>query len=56
MPRYDPLTPAERSERMARIRNVDSKPEMIVRKRVHGMGYRYRLHARNLPGQPDSFL
>jgi DNA mismatch endonuclease (patch repair protein) len=53
MPRYDPLTPAERSERMARIRNVDTKPEMIVRLLVHGMGYRYRLHARELPGNPD---
>lgn len=53
MPRYDPLTPAERSERMSRIRNADTKPEMIVRRLVHGMGYRYRLHARDLPGHPD---
>lgn len=53
MPRYDPLTPSERSERMSRIRNTDTKPEMIVRRLVHGMGYRYRLHARDLPGKPD---
>ena len=53
MPRYDPLTPAERSERMSRIRNADTKPEMVVRRLVHGMGYRYRLHARDLPGNPD---
>ncbi|MEW6262375.1 MAG: very short patch repair endonuclease [Thermodesulfobacteriota bacterium] len=53
MPRYDPLTPMERSERMSRIRNADTKPEMIVRRLVHGMGYRYRLHARDLPGNPD---
>ncbi len=53
MVRYDPLTPAERSERMSRIRNADTKPEMIVRRLVHGMGYRYRLHARNIPGNPD---
>ena len=53
MTRYDPLTPAERRERMSRIRNVDTKPEMIVRRLVHGMGYRYRLHARDLPGVPD---
>lgn len=53
MPRYDPLTPAERSERMSRIRNADTKPEMIVRRMVHGMGYRYRLHVSDLPGHPD---
>lgn len=53
MVRFDPLTPAERSERMSRIRNADTKPEMIVRRMVHGMGYRYRLHARDLPGHPD---
>lgn len=53
MPRYDPLTRAERSERMSRIRNADTKPEMLVRRLVHGMGYRYRLHARDLPGNPD---
>jgi DNA mismatch endonuclease, patch repair protein len=53
MPRFDPLTPAERSERMSRIRNTDTKPEMIVRRLVHGMSYRYRLHAPELPGQPD---
>jgi DNA mismatch endonuclease (patch repair protein) len=53
MPRYDPLTPTERSERMSRIRNADTKPEMIVRRLVHGMGYRYSLYARDLPGNPD---
>ncbi len=53
MPRHDPLTPTQRSERMSRIRNADTKPEMIVRRLVHGMGYRYRLHSRELPGHPD---
>ena len=53
MPRYDPLTQAERSERMSRIRNADTKPEMIVRRLVYGIGYRYRLHVRDLPGNPD---
>ncbi len=38
---------------MARIRSKDTKPEMLVRKLVHGMGYRYRLHAGDLPGRPD---
>jgi DNA mismatch endonuclease, patch repair protein len=53
VPRFDPLTRAERSERMSRIRSVDTKPEIIVRRLVHGMGYRYRLHGRKLLGNPD---
>lgn len=52
-PRLDPLTPSERSGRMALIRNVDTKPEMTVRHMIFAMGYRYRLHARDLPGNPD---
>ncbi len=38
---------------MSRIRSRDTSPEMIVRRLVHGMGYRYRLHVANLPGKPD---
>ena len=38
---------------MKRIRSTDTKPEMRVRRLVHNMGYRYRLHARDLPGRPD---
>ena len=38
---------------MSRIRGKDTKPEMRVRRLVHGLGYRYRLHARELPGHPD---
>lgn len=49
----DSLTPEQRSQRMSRIRGKDSKAEMIVRRLIHGMGYRYRLHAANLPGKPD---
>jgi DNA mismatch endonuclease (patch repair protein) len=49
----DTLTPAERSERMSRVRSVDTKPEMTVRRLVHRMGFRYRLHNRKLPGNPD---
>ena len=49
----DTLTPKERSHRMALVRSTDTKPEMRVRKLLHGMGYRYRLHARDLPGTPD---
>lgn len=49
----DTLAPTERSERMARVRGKDTKPELVVRRLVHGMGYRYRLHRRSLPGIPD---
>lgn len=38
---------------MSRIRSKDTKPEMRVRRLVHGLGYRYRLHANDLPGRPD---
>ena len=38
---------------MARVRSTDSRPELAVRKLVFGLGYRYRLHARELPGCPD---
>ncbi len=38
---------------MARVRSKGMRPELIVRKLVFAMGYRYRLHARDLPGCPD---
>lgn len=49
----DSLSPQERSERMSRVRGKDTRPEMLVRRLVFALGYRYRLHARNLPGHPD---
>jgi len=49
----DTLTPAQRSERMSRVRSKDTKPELTVRRLVHSLGYRYRLHGRKLPGNPD---
>lgn len=49
----DTVSPQRRSEIMARVRSRDTAPELIVRRLVHGMGYRYRLHQRNLPGCPD---
>ncbi|MFI5012967.1 MAG: very short patch repair endonuclease [Hyphomicrobiales bacterium] len=52
----DTLTKEQRSERMARIRGKNTAPEMVVRRMVHGMGYRYRLHRRDLPGHPDMVL
>ena len=41
---------------MARIRKTDTKPEMLVRQMLHALGYRYRLHRRDLPGSPDIVL
>jgi DNA mismatch endonuclease (patch repair protein) len=49
----DVHTPAQRSLNMSRIRNRNTKPEMIVRSFTHGLGYRYRLHRKDLPGKPD---
>lgn len=49
----DPLTAEQRSALMAQIRSKNTKPEMLVRRLTHGLGYRYRLHAQNLPGKPD---
>jgi DNA mismatch endonuclease (patch repair protein) len=49
----DVLTPAQRSRNMAAIRGKDTKPEMIVRRIAHGLGYRFRLHRRDLAGAPD---
>jgi DNA mismatch endonuclease (patch repair protein) len=43
----------DRSQMMAAVRSKDTQPEMIVRRLVHSMGYRYRLHAPRLPGKPD---
>jgi DNA mismatch endonuclease, patch repair protein len=49
----DVLTPQQRSFNMSRIKGRNTKPEMAVRSIVHSMGYRYRLHCRELPGKPD---
>lgn len=46
-------TTPELSARMRRIRKTNTKPEMIVRRLAHRLGYRYRLHRRDLPGTPD---
>jgi DNA mismatch endonuclease (patch repair protein) len=52
----DNLSRQERSERMSRIKGKDTGPEMVMRRLVHSMGFRYRLHARDLPGVPDLVL
>lgn len=52
----DRLTPERRSWNMSRIRGRDTKPELVVRKLLHEMGYRFRLHRADLPGRPDIVL
>lgn len=49
----DTLSPTQRSERMARVRSKNTKPELMVRKAAHAMGYRYRLHDPRVAGRPD---
>jgi DNA mismatch endonuclease (patch repair protein) len=49
----DVLTKKQRQYCMSRIQGKDTKPEMVVRKLVFAMGYRYRLHDKKLPGKPD---
>ena len=46
-------TDAERSRVMRAVRSTDTAPEMTVRRLVHSLGYRYRLHRSDLPGKPD---
>lgn len=52
----DTLTRSERSTRMRLIRGKDTKPERVVRRLVSGLGHRYRLHSKRLPGCPDLTL
>ena len=49
----DTVTPEVRSAIMARVLSKGMKPEMKVRRLLHGLGYRYRLHRSDLPGKPD---
>lgn len=49
----DTLTVEERSQRMSRIRNKGTKPELALRKLVFSLGFRYRLNQSKLPGKPD---
>jgi DNA mismatch endonuclease, patch repair protein len=51
--RLDPLTHAKRSELMSHVRSKDTRPELIVRRLTHTLGFRYRLHSGKLPGRPD---
>jgi len=52
----DVFTPEQRSKIMARVRSKDTQPEILVRSTLHAMGYRFRLHRKDLPGNPDIVL
>jgi DNA mismatch endonuclease (patch repair protein) len=52
----DRLTPAGRSANMAAIRGKNTRPELVVRKLLHKLGFRFRLHRKDLPGSPDIVL
>jgi DNA mismatch endonuclease (patch repair protein) len=52
-PPMDTVSQKRRSEIMSRVRSKHTKPEWTVRRLIFGMGYRYRLHDRTLPGNPD---
>jgi DNA mismatch endonuclease (patch repair protein) len=52
----DKLSKERRSWNMSRIKGKDTGPEKIVRSLLHRMGYRFRLHVKDLPGRPDIVL
>jgi DNA mismatch endonuclease, patch repair protein len=52
----DHLTKSKRSWNMSQIRSKNTGPEIVVRSLLHSLGYRFRLHKRDLPGKPDIVL
>lgn len=52
----DVVDPATRSRMMAGIKAENTGPELAVRRALHALGFRFRLHSRNLPGKPDIVL
>lgn len=52
----DMFSPQKRSSVMACVKNRDTRPEKLVRSLLHAMGYRFRLHRKDLPGTPDIVL
>ena len=52
----DTLSKSARSARMSLVKSKDTSPELVVRRLIHSMGFRYSLHGRDLPGRPDIIL
>lgn len=49
----DVVDPATRSRMMSGIRGKNTRPELLIRKALHARGFRYRIHCKDLPGNPD---
>ncbi|MFZ6813778.1 very short patch repair endonuclease [Undibacterium sp. Rencai35W] len=52
----DTIGPEQRSRVMAAIKSCNTKPELAVRRMLHALGFRFRLHRKDLPGRPDIVL
>ena len=52
----DTISKDKRSWNMSRIRSRDTRPELVVRSALHRLGYRFRIHKKDLPGKPDIVL
>jgi len=52
----DTFTPSQRRAIMSRVRNHGTLPELVVRKALHAIGYRFRLTSKDIPGKPDIVL
>lgn len=52
----DNLVPTDRSKAMSSVRGKNTRPELLVRRLLHKLGFRFRLHRRDLPGSPDIVL
>jgi DNA mismatch endonuclease (patch repair protein) len=52
----DIVDTASRSKMMAGIKNANTKPELIIRRALHKLGYRFKIHNSSLPGKPDIVL
>ena len=52
----DHFSATKRSEIMSRVKGTDTSVEIRVRQLLHSLGYRFKLHARDLPGKPDIVL
>ena len=52
----DKHTPEQRHRNMSAVKGKDTKPELLVRKLLHALGYRFRIQRKDLPGRPDIVL
>jgi DNA mismatch endonuclease (patch repair protein) len=49
----DTVSPSKRSDIMRSVKNQNTSPEILVRKNIYSLGYRYRIHCKKIPGTPD---